>query len=75
MKMLRTVAVFLGQKDRGQDVAEYCLLTALVALLCLAIFLHVSGGLQGTWTSINAGLAAGNTTSTGGTPAGGTTGK
>ena len=68
--MLRTIAVFLRQKDRGQDVAEYCLITALIALICLGIFLHVSGGLQGMWTSLNAGLTAVNTNST--TSVGGT---
>ena len=68
--MLKRIAVFLRQKDRGQDVAEYCLITALIALICLGIFLHVSGGLQAMWTSLNTGLAAGNTT--GSTSVGGT---
>jgi Flp pilus assembly pilin Flp len=54
------ISGFLWKEDRGQDVAEYCLLTALIALIALGIFWHVSGGLQGMWTSINASLAAGN---------------
>jgi Flp pilus assembly pilin Flp len=62
MRVLQAITVFLRRSDRGQDVAEYCLITALVALISLAIFLHVSGGLQGMWTSINSSLAAGNTT-------------
>jgi Flp pilus assembly pilin Flp len=62
MKAFRTIAAFLYKKDRGQDVAEYCLLTALIALIGLGIFWHVSGGLQGMWNSMNASLASGNNT-------------
>ena len=39
------------RRDDGQDLAEYCLLTALVALVAAAIFLHVTGGLQNLWGS------------------------
>ena len=46
--------------DRGQDLAEYCLLTALVALIGLAILIHVSGGMQALWTGANTSLVAGN---------------
>jgi Flp pilus assembly pilin Flp len=60
MKVLKSVAILLWREDRGQDVAEYCLMTALVALIALGIFWHLSGGLQGMWTSLNASLAAGN---------------
>jgi Flp pilus assembly pilin Flp len=67
MRVWSTITAFLWKKDRGQDVAEYCLMTALVALIALGIFWHVSGGLQGMWNSINASLATGNTT-TGASP-------
>jgi Flp pilus assembly pilin Flp len=46
--------------DRGQDLAEYCLLTALVALIGLAILIHLSGGMQALWTGANTSLVAGN---------------
>jgi len=59
MRVLRAIAVFL-QKDRAQDLAEYCLIAALISLIALGIILHMSGGLQGMWTSINASLATGN---------------
>jgi Flp pilus assembly pilin Flp len=59
---------FLREEESGQDLAEYCLITAFIALVALGIFWHVSGGLQGMWTSINASLCAGNS---GGSSAGG----
>jgi Flp pilus assembly pilin Flp len=70
MKVFRTIAIFLFKKDRGQDVAEYCLLTALIALIGLGIFWHISGGMQGMWNSINASLATSNSTATSGTTTG-----
>jgi Flp pilus assembly pilin Flp len=48
--------------DHGQDLADYCLLTALIALIALGIICHVSGGIQGMWSSAGTALTAGNTT-------------
>jgi Flp pilus assembly pilin Flp len=62
MRVLKAVTGFWRQEDSGQDVAEYCLMTALLALIALGIFWHVSGGLQGMWTSLNATLGNGNNT-------------
>lgn len=53
--------VFRGN-DRGQDLADYCLLTALIALIALGIICHVSGGIQGLWSSTGAMLATANST-------------
>src|SRR5581483_10649064 len=53
MNGLRVIAVSFGKEDRGQDVAEYCMITALIVLVAFAIFWHFSGGLQGMWTSAN----------------------
>jgi Flp pilus assembly pilin Flp len=57
-------------EDRGQDLAEYCLLTALVALVALAFIIHASGGMQALWSGANTSLTAGNasvsTTTSGG---------
>ena len=68
MHLSSAIARFLLKDDRGQDLAEYCLITAFIALVCLGILWHFSGGLHGIWTSINASLATGNsgTTSAGG---------
>ena len=57
--MLRAIYHFL-KNDQGQDVAEYCLITALIVLVALGIFWHVSGGIQGMWDSANTTLVAGN---------------
>jgi Flp pilus assembly pilin Flp len=66
MQVCKTISAFLREHDRGQDVAEYCLITAGIALVGLGIILYFSGGLQGIWTSINNTLAAGNSGSTSG---------
>ena len=47
-------------EDRGQDLAEYCLLTALVALIAAGILIHLSGGMQAVWGGANASLTAGS---------------
>jgi Flp pilus assembly pilin Flp len=58
--------------ERGQDLAEYCLLTALVALVAAGILIHVSGGMQALWGGANTSLVAGNSAvSTGSTGSGG----
>jgi len=58
-------------EDSGQDLAEYCLLTALLALVAAGIFVQASGGIQALWGTANASLIAGNsaTASQAGTPA------
>jgi len=62
--MLRAVFAALRTEDRGQDLAEYCLLTALVALVAVGILVHFSGGLQAIWNSASSTtVAAGNTAS------------
>ena len=60
MKVLSAISHFLLEEESGQDLAEYCLITAFIVLVCLGIFWHVSGGMQGMWSSINNSLAAGN---------------
>jgi Flp pilus assembly pilin Flp len=71
MKALSHLWLFLREEDSGQDLAEYCLITALIALVALGIFWHVSGGLQGMWTSLNNSLSAGNSGAAGGGVSGG----
>ena len=50
----------LQSEDRGQDLSEYCLLTALVALVALGIIIQVSGGMKAVWGGANASLTAGS---------------
>ena len=58
-------------EESGQDLAEYCLLTALLALVAAGIFVQASGGIQAIWGTANTSLIAGNsaTASQAGTPA------
>ena len=59
--MRRAISDFF-RREEGQSVADYCLLTALVALVAAAILLHVSGGLNNLWTTSNQSLnSAGQT--------------
>jgi len=58
------------RKDTGQDLAEYCMITAFIALIGLAIFVAMSGGMKDLWGTANSTLASGSsasgTASTGG---------
>jgi Flp pilus assembly pilin Flp len=56
-------------EESGQDLAEYCLLTALLALVAAGIFVQASGGIQAIWNGANLSLTAGSgasSTQTGG---------
>jgi Flp pilus assembly pilin Flp len=55
--MLRAMLRVIRRDDCGQTLAEYCLITALISLIALGIFWHVSGGLQGSWGSANTTLS------------------
>ena len=64
--MFRAIVDFF-RREEGQDLADYCLLTALVALMAGAILFHVSGGLKGIWSVGNQHLnSAGSTVETNG---------
>jgi Flp pilus assembly pilin Flp len=58
--MFRAILGAFRRSDHGQDLAEYCLMTALVALIALGTFYHVSGGIRGLWSTAGSTLAAGN---------------
>jgi Flp pilus assembly pilin Flp len=60
MSTLRRFLKALHFEDRGQDLAEYCLLTALVALVGLGILVRLSGGMQALWSGANISLTAGS---------------
>lgn len=51
---------FFGD-EQGQDLIEYTLLMAFVALASAALFIGAGGSISGIWTTSNSQLAAANT--------------
>jgi len=47
--------------DQGQDLIEYTLLMAFVALASAGLFLGAGGSISGIWSVSNSQLAAANT--------------
>lgn len=47
--------------EQGQDLIEYTLLMAFVALASAALFLGAGGNIKGIWTSSNSQLVTANT--------------
>jgi Flp pilus assembly pilin Flp len=47
-------------EDSGQDLIEYSLLMAFVALASAALFLGAGGSISGIWSTTNSQLVAAN---------------
>ena len=47
--------------DQGQDLIEYTLLLAFVALASAALFLGAGNSIKGIWSTTNSQLTAANT--------------
>ncbi len=47
--------------EQGQDLIEYTLLMAFVALASAALFIGAGGSISGIWTATNTQLASANT--------------
>jgi len=47
--------------EQGQDLIEYTLLMAFVALASAALFLGAGGSISGIWSTSNSQLGAANT--------------
>jgi Flp pilus assembly pilin Flp len=60
MNKLETVRNF-WRDDQGQDLIEYTLLMAFVALASATLFIGAGGSISGIWTTTNTQLAAANT--------------
>jgi Flp pilus assembly pilin Flp len=54
----------LIKDDQGEDLIEYTLLMAFVALASAALFIGAGGNVQGIWTTTNSQLSAANAAST-----------
>jgi Flp pilus assembly pilin Flp len=49
------------QDEQGQDLIEYTLLMAFVALAAASLFIGAGGSIKGIWTTTNSQLTAANT--------------
>jgi Flp pilus assembly pilin Flp len=50
------------KEEEGQDLIEYTLLMAFVALASAALFIGAGGSVKGIWSTTNSQLTAANTT-------------
>jgi Flp pilus assembly pilin Flp len=55
-----TILRNLWRDEQGQDLIEYTLLMAFVALASAALFLGAGGSIKGIWTVTNSQLSAAN---------------
>ena len=53
----------LWNEDQGQDLIEYTLLLAFVALASAALFIGAGGSVKGIWSTTNSQLVAANNAS------------
>lgn len=60
MRTMTHIKNFL-RDEQGQDLIEYTLLMAFVALASAALFLGAGGSISGIWTVSNSNLAAAST--------------
>jgi len=51
----------LWKEEEGQDLIEYTLLMAFVALASAALFIGAGGSVKGIWSTTNSQLTAANT--------------
>lgn len=58
---MKTMLYNFLRDEQGQDLIEYTLLMAFVALASAALFISAGGSVKGIWTATNVQLAAANT--------------
>jgi Flp pilus assembly pilin Flp len=58
---MRSLLLKFWNDENGQDLIEYTLLMAFVALASAALFLSAGGSISGIWTTSNSQLTAANT--------------
>lgn len=57
---MKSLFINLWNDESGQDLIEYTLLMAFVALASAALFIGAGGSIQGIWSVTNSQLAAAN---------------
>ena len=58
---MKTMLYNFLRDEQGQDLIEYTLLMAFVALASAALFISAGGSVKGIWSATNAQLTAANT--------------
>jgi Flp pilus assembly pilin Flp len=56
--MINSILTALWQEEEGQDLVEYSLLLAFIALAAIALLSAAGGSVKSIWTSINTNLAS-----------------
>jgi len=60
---MHTLATTLWKEETGQDVIEYALLTAFVALAACGVFLGAGSSISGIWSQTASNLSSANSAS------------
>ena len=58
---MKALVIGFIRDEQGQDLIEYTLLLAFVALASAALFIGAGNSVQGIWSITNSQLAAANT--------------
>ena len=61
---MKNAIVRFVRDDQGQDLVEYTLLLAFVALASAALFISAGGSIGGVWTQANTKLSQANSAAT-----------
>lgn len=56
--MMETILKTFWQEEEGQDLVEYSLLLAFIALAAIALLSAAGGSVKTIWTSINTNLSS-----------------
>jgi len=56
--MTNSILAALWQEEEGQDLVEYSLLLAFIALAAIALLSAAGNSVKSIWTSINANLTS-----------------
>jgi Flp pilus assembly pilin Flp len=60
--MIKSMLLKFWKEEEGQDLVEYSLLLAFIALAAVGLLSGVKGSISGLWTTINSTLANASTT-------------
>ena len=64
---MKNLMIRLVREEQGQDLVEYSLLLAFVALASAALFINAGTSIAGIWTTANSHLTSANSAATKGT--------